>query len=137
MTFTGVAKDDKAPNTDHDLMRPDSLQADPAQEPISNGPEKIFPTIEANATPDISSSSPLVNETKDEEMPDADFSEKMESAKQRFMEFTKEYGVPQLEILYTKVIRGLISATGKDAKQDNRQFIVRYLFRFIEEADKF
>ncbi|KAF3336597.1 ATPase family AAA domain-containing protein [Carex littledalei] len=133
---SGAAKDDKAPNTDHDLMRPDSLQADPAQEPNSNGPEKISPTIEVNATPDISSSSPPGDETKDAEMPDADFSEKMESAKHHFMEFTEGYGVPQLEILYTKVIRGLISARGKDAKQDNRQFIVRYLFRFVEEADK-
>jgi ATPase family AAA domain-containing protein 2 len=96
-----------------------------------------------NATLDVVSSSPPSNGTgqgdgtEHEEMPDADFSDKMESIKQRFMERTREYGVPQLEILYTKVIRGLISARGRETRQDSRQFVVRYLFRFVEEADNF
>lgn len=136
MTLCGAAKDDKAPSTDQDPTRPNSLPAEPTHEPDSNGPE-ISPTIEVDEAPDSSSSSLPGNGTEDVEMPDADFSDKMESVKQRFMELTQEFGVPQLEILYTKVIRGLISARGREAKQDNRQFVVRYLFRFVEEAANF
>jgi hypothetical protein len=124
-------------------MRTDISQADPTHELDSNGPEKISPTIEVNATLDAGSISLPGNGTgqgegtEDEEMPDADFSDKMESVKQRFMELTQEYGMPQLEILYTKVIRGLISARGREAMQNSRQFVVRYLFSFVEEADNF
>ncbi|KAJ4779666.1 ATPase family AAA domain-containing protein [Rhynchospora pubera] len=131
LVMSGAAKDDKGPNTDPDLMRPDSTQAEPTEEPNSNGPENSL------SIPEVSSSSLPGNGTKDVEMFEADFTDKLESIKQRFMELTEEYGVPQLEILYTKVIRGLISAKNREARQDSKQFTVRYLFRFVEEANNF
>ena len=67
-----------------------------------------------------------------------DTPEQLEAVKQRFMELTVGYGVPQLERLYSRIMRGAIESTSKETtNEDHRRLVVRHLLAFVENSDNF
>ncbi|CAM8889457.1 unnamed protein product [Rhodiola kirilowii] len=67
---------------------------------------------------------------------DVELSTKVESIKQLLVERTENYGIPQLERLYTKIIKGVfeIVCTGIE---DPKLLILKYLRKFAEEEANF
>lgn len=65
---------------------------------------------------------------------DVDISGQVESIRQRLVERTDGYGVPQLERLYSRVIRGVITATAKH-NGDDKVSILRHLSKIVEDGN--
>lgn len=68
-------------------------------------------------------------------MSDGEFSGQVESVKQRLIECTKGYGVPQLERLYSRVMKGAVAIKG--IEEDHKAFILRFLLSFVEDEGNF
>lgn len=126
-----TARDGKSPG-DVDLSKPTSPEEAP-KGPHSNGPLKEADKAPAEAPPILPGSPPDPMETdngEDSAMPTSDDTlEQLEGLKQRFMELTVGYGVPQLERLYSRIMKGAIELTGKETNKDHRRLVVRHLLR--------
>ncbi|XP_072965752.1 ATPase family AAA domain-containing protein At1g05910 isoform X1 [Typha angustifolia] len=133
------AKDDKSA-TDLDLSKPNSSQAGVTQEPDSNGSSRQPENATNNELPEASevASSPLANnDSEDVVMANAEILEQIESVKLRLMDRTEGYGVPQLERLYTRIMKNVVAVRGKESGEDYKQSIVRHLLRFVEDDENF
>ncbi|PWA77815.1 AAA+ ATPase domain-containing protein [Artemisia annua] len=83
-------------------------------------------------------SSNEVSEPKSQDaiMSDAEIDSKIESAKKLLLERTTNYGVPQLERLYTRVVKGVFEL--KNVEQDNiKPQISDFLLKFAENEANF
>ncbi|XP_062173203.1 ATPase family AAA domain-containing protein At1g05910 isoform X2 [Alnus glutinosa] len=67
---------------------------------------------------------------------DVDISSQTESVKRLFMERTATYNIPQLERLYTRIMKGVFETKDK-VKDDLRPSILMYLEKFAEEEANF
>lgn len=67
-------------------------------------------------------------------MSDRELSEQVESVKQRLIERIKDNGVPQLERLYSRVMKGAVAIKGKE---DHKASILRFLLDFVEDEGNF
>ncbi|KAF7066608.1 hypothetical protein CFC21_072560 [Triticum aestivum] len=134
-----TARDGKSPG-DVDLSKPTSPEEAP-KGPHSNGPLKEADKAPDEAPPILPGSPPDPMETdngEDSAMPTSDDTlEQLEGLKQRFMELTVGYGVPQLERLYSRIMKGAIELTGKETNKDHRRLVVRHLSAFVENSDNF
>lgn len=70
-------------------------------------------------------------------MMDADISKQIESVKQQLMERTEGYGVPQLERLFTRVIKGVIAVDSSKDSEDRRILALEHLLKFVMDDDNF
>ncbi|CAL9098357.1 unnamed protein product [Musa textilis] len=134
----GSGRDERAP-VEPDSMRVSSypgLQDPPETNGSSGGPEDHSNT----GLPESSevASSPLVNEnTDDAVMTDADISKQIDSVKQHFMERTRDYGMPQLERLYARVIKGVMAIGSERREEDRRLLVLGHLLKFVEDDEIF
>lgn len=60
----------------------------------------------------------------------------VEAIKQRLVERTQEYSVPQLERLYTRMMQGAIATKGSQGLAD-RDSMLRFLLNFVEDEENF
>ncbi|XP_037442649.1 ATPase family AAA domain-containing protein At1g05910-like isoform X1 [Triticum dicoccoides] len=131
---------DGTSSDDVDLSKPTSPEEAP-KGPHSNGPLKEADKAPDEAPPILPGSPPDPMETdngEDSAMPTSDDTlEQLEGLKQRFMELTVGYGVPQLERLYSRIMKGAIELTGKETNKDHRRLVVRHLSAFVENSDNF
>ncbi|CAL5087363.1 unnamed protein product [Urochloa decumbens] len=141
MTKDVAARDDRSPE-DVDLSKPISPEEAP-KEPDSNGTLKETDNTPAEA-PEVPAppAPPEPMETDSSEVATTvttgdDLLGQLESLKQRFMELTAGYGVPQLERLYSRIMKGAIELTSKESNEDHRRLVVRYLLTFVENSDNF
>ncbi|KAF0914077.1 hypothetical protein E2562_026488 [Oryza meyeriana var. granulata] len=138
MIKESATRDEKSPG-DVDLSKPISPEEAP-KEPVSNGAlkEADNPPTEAPELPDAGPEPMVTDSGEDAAMPASDdIPEQLEVVKRRFMELTAGYGVPQLERLYTRVMKGMIELSGKESNEDHRRLVVRYLLTFVENSDNF
>ncbi|XP_062193339.1 ATPase family AAA domain-containing protein At1g05910-like isoform X1 [Phragmites australis] len=130
-----TSRDEKSPE-DEDLSKPTSPEEAP-KEPDSNGTLKETDTSAAEAP----EPPPEPMETDNGEIAITttgdDLLGQLDTVKQRFMELTAGYGVPQLERLYSRIMKGVIELTGKESNEDHRQLVIRYLLTFVENSDNF
>ncbi|KAK1632328.1 hypothetical protein QYE76_006643 [Lolium multiflorum] len=133
-----TARDERSPG-DVDLSKPTSPEEAP-EGPVSNGPlkEADKAPAEVPAVPG-SPPEPMVTDNGQEAtMPTSDDTpEQLEAVKQRFMELTVGYGVPQLERLYSRIMKGALELRGKETNEDHRRLVVRHLLSFVENGDNF
>jgi hypothetical protein len=133
-----TARDERSPG-DVDLSKPTSPEEAP-EGPVSNGPlkEADKAPAEVPAVPG-SPPEPMVTDNGQEAtMPTSDDTpEQLEAVKQRFMELTVGYGVPQLERLYSRIMKGALELRGKETNEDHRRLVVRHLLAFVENGDNF
>ncbi|RLN35577.1 hypothetical protein C2845_PM03G03100 [Panicum miliaceum] len=138
MTKDVAARDERSPE-DVDLSKPISPEEAP-KEPDSNGTLKEADNspVEAAEVP----ARPEPMETDSSEVATTvstgdDLLGQLETLKQRFMEHTAGYGVPQLERLYSRIMKGVIELTSKESNEDHRRLVVRYLLTFVENSGNF
>lgn len=67
---------------------------------------------------------------------DVDISSQVASVKQLFVERTATYNIPQLERLYTRIMKGVFETKDK-VKDDLRPSILMYLEKFAEDEANF
>ncbi|TVU08937.1 hypothetical protein EJB05_42385 [Eragrostis curvula] len=132
-----TGRDEKSPE-DVDLSKPTSPEEAP-KEPDSNGTLKENDNSPPEA-PEIPAP-PEPMETDNDVVATAttgdDFLGKLDAVKLRFMELTAGYGVPQLERLYSRIMKGALELTSKESNEDHRQLVVSYLLTFVENKDNF
>ncbi|XP_039133348.1 ATPase family AAA domain-containing protein At1g05910 isoform X1 [Dioscorea cayenensis subsp. rotundata] len=78
-----------------------------------------------------------ISTKEDVDMADAEISEQITSIKHRLMERAEGYGVPELERLYMRIVKGVIAVRSKEAEENHRLSILRYLLKFVEDDDNF
>jgi len=137
MTKDVAARDEKSPE-DVDLSKPTDPE-EAAKEPELNGTTK-----EANESPAEEPEVPTPEPMESDNVQVAttvatgdDLLGQLEALKQRFMELTAGYGVPQLERLYSRIMKGAIELTSKESNEDHRRLVVRYLLTFVENSNNF
>ncbi|XP_019253371.1 PREDICTED: ATPase family AAA domain-containing protein At1g05910 isoform X2 [Nicotiana attenuata] len=82
--------------------------------------------------PDTSGCTPL-----DVTMSDAEMSCKIESVKQQLVKRSKDYGIPQLERLYTRIMKGVFETKTAVTNEDLKTSILSFLLKFVEDESKF
>uniref|UniRef100_A0A804L5P2 Bromo domain-containing protein n=1 Tax=Musa acuminata subsp. malaccensis TaxID=214687 RepID=A0A804L5P2_MUSAM len=109
------------------------------QEPDRNGPWRQ-PENHTNRGPaevsEAAFSQPANENIDDATKADADISEQIDSVKKHLIERTEGYGVPQLERLYTRVMKGVMAA-GSQHREDSRQLVLGHLLKFVEDDKNF
>uniref|UniRef100_A0A0E0B5B0 Bromo domain-containing protein n=1 Tax=Oryza glumipatula TaxID=40148 RepID=A0A0E0B5B0_9ORYZ len=138
MVKESTTRDDKSLG-DVDLSKPISPEEAP-KEPDSNGvlKETDNPPTELPELPELNPEPMVTDNGENAAMPASDdIPEQLEVVKRRFMELTTGYGVPQLERLCTRVMKGIIELSGKESNEDHRRLVVRYLLTFVENSDNF
>ncbi|WVZ65547.1 hypothetical protein U9M48_014893 [Paspalum notatum var. saurae] len=136
MTKDVASRDERSPE-DVDLSKPTSPET--PEEPDSNGAIKEGNNSAAEA-PEVPSPEPMVTDNGEVAATMStgeDLLGQLEALKQRFMELTAGYGVPQLERLYSRIMKGVIELTSKESNEDHRTLVVRYLLTFVENSDNF
>jgi len=138
LTKDVAARDERSPE-DVDLSKPISPEEAP-KEPDSNGTLE-----EADNSPTEAAEIPARPEPMETDSSEVaatvstgdDLLGQLEALKQHFMEHTAGYGVPQLERLYSRIMKGVIELTSKESNEDHRRLVVRYLLTFVENSDNF
>lgn len=69
-------------------------------------------------------------------MLDSDVSDQVASVKQLFIERTDNYVIPQLERLYTRIIKGVFE-TRKGVEGNLKHSILSFLLKFAEDEANF
>lgn len=73
----------------------------------------------------------------DVEMSDGEISGKIASVKHIFVERTGDYGIPQLERLYTRILKGVFETKASLTGDDLKSSILSYLLKFAECVENF
>ncbi|CAA6668290.1 unnamed protein product [Spirodela intermedia] len=110
------------------------------EEPDLGSPEKPGNPQPAEAPkPSEASPPPRTSALRDVLMEDTtDISEQVNSLKKHMLEQIKDYGVPQFEKLYARVLKGVFSVRSHGAgEEDPRSSVLRYLREFADDSDNF
>lgn len=70
-------------------------------------------------------------------MSDNEITNQVESVKQRFVNRSVNFDIPQLERLYTRIMKGIFEIKDKGIEDDPRASILRYLLNFTEDEANF
>ncbi|KAK6914572.1 AAA ATPase, AAA+ lid domain [Dillenia turbinata] len=70
-------------------------------------------------------------------MIDIELANQVEFIKQRFVESTEGYGIPQLERLYTRLMKGIFETKNAASDDGLKSLLVKFLFRFAEDEGNF
>lgn len=70
-------------------------------------------------------------------MSEAEDTSKIEPLKKRLVERSKDYGIPQLERLYARVIKGVFDTKAGKSKDIVKDSILSYLSKFVEDEANF
>ncbi|KAJ6690982.1 AAA DOMAIN-CONTAINING [Salix koriyanagi] len=115
------AKLPEEPGTDD--MNPEFSSADDSRHETSGG--EASGHTEGSGSQDIT-------------MSDAEVSGHVERTKRLFVERTENYGIPQLERLYTRIMKGIFKTEDKEGVEDGpKHSILRFLVKFSENTANF
>ncbi|CBI36654.3 unnamed protein product, partial [Vitis vinifera] len=70
-------------------------------------------------------------------MSDVEILSQMESVKLLFVERTENYGIPQLERLYTRIMKGVFEAKDGGVGEDPKPSILKFLLKFANDEANF
>ncbi|KAL6970768.1 hypothetical protein U1Q18_030456 [Sarracenia purpurea var. burkii] len=111
--------------------QPKSSHESEADETNPQGPECLFADTHQLETPEATMGQDVI-------MSDSEISGKIVTVKSVFMEYTEDYGIPQLERLYTRVIKGVFETKASEPGDDDlRPSILSYLLKFGENMTNF
>lgn len=75
---------------------------------------------------------------RDITMLDGEFSRQVESVKQHFVKRSENYSIPQLERLYTRIMKGVFETKDKEMNDDDlKTSILGFLLKFVEDDANF
>ncbi|KAJ4844646.1 hypothetical protein Tsubulata_033637 [Turnera subulata] len=114
----------------------------PAEEPGSKdtNPEKPEPSSvngDHGEIPGAAGGHEEGSESMDATMSDAEISSHVEYVKRLCVERTEKYGVPQLERMYTRIMKGVFETKDKGVEDDPKCSILKFLVKFAEDKANF
>ncbi|KAK4413305.1 ATPase family AAA domain-containing protein [Sesamum alatum] len=120
---------DAEEGSEHDIVLPN-----PSEDAEVNITDEQIPEISAanSNQPGNSDSTP-----QDITMTDGEISSQVESIKQLLLEHSKDYGIPQLERLYARVMKGVFETKNKSKIEDLKASILSFLYEFAKDRSKF
>lgn len=69
---------------------------------------------------------------------DGEFSRQVESVKQHFVKRSEKYSIPQLEGLYTRIMKGVFETRNKGMNDDDlKTSVLGFLLKFVEDDANF
>lgn len=77
------------------------------------------------------------NSPDDVTMLDGEFSGEVESVKQLFVKRSENYSIPQLERLYTRIMKGVFETKNKGVSGDLKSSVLKFLLNFVEDDANF
>jgi hypothetical protein len=102
--------------------RPESSSADDSRHETSGG--EASGHAEASGSQDVT-------------MSEAEVSSHVDYIKRLFVGRTENYGIPLLERLYTRIMKGIFETKDKGVEDGPRYSILRFLVKFAEDAANF
>ncbi|KAG6509801.1 hypothetical protein ZIOFF_027807 [Zingiber officinale] len=142
-SFEAVKRQKKNPDNDHT-----GSEARTAPEPDSIKDSSHPQTEDQDASARVQLEDDMNNEQlevskvsttqpiADENIADANISEQLDTVKQRFMERTEGYGIPELEHLYTRAIKCATAVSSKHG-EGGKLLVLRHLLEFVEDDANF
>lgn len=70
-------------------------------------------------------------------MCDGEVAQQVETIKRLFVERSENYGIPQLERLYSRIMKGIFGNKEKGTEDDPKTSILRLLLTFAEDEENF
>ncbi|KAM7266296.1 hypothetical protein ACFE04_004193 [Oxalis oulophora] len=127
-----------ASGSEERLQRQESVPTKPSEELERNGsiPKRQESPALVDSREEHDSSTEASNH-KDVTMSDQEISEKVETINKRFVEHTQGYGIPQLERVYTRIMKGVFDARDKRVEDDPKLSILEFLLKFAENKANF
>uniref|UniRef100_A0A9I9D1Y9 Bromo domain-containing protein n=1 Tax=Cucumis melo TaxID=3656 RepID=A0A9I9D1Y9_CUCME len=77
------------------------------------------------------------NGSQDASVSDSYISNQVESVKNVLVERTVKYGIPELERLYTRIMKGVFKIKEKGGRDDPKHSILKFLLKFAEDGANF
>nr|XP_043627674.1 ATPase family AAA domain-containing protein At1g05910 [Erigeron canadensis] len=108
------------------------------QEPVVDDLNDPNPVRSPPGCIEVDTNPTEVSESKSQDviMPDVESDGKIDSAKKLLLERTSDYGIPQLERLYTRIVKGVFEL--KNVEQDNlKPLVSNFLLKFAETEANF
>ncbi|KAK4854921.1 hypothetical protein QYF36_002497 [Acer negundo] len=99
-------------------------------------PESSFNDGIQHETSKVSSPTDRIG-SQDVVMSDGEILHQVESIKRLLVERTENYGIPQLERLYTLIMKGIFETRDQGAEDDPKPSILRFLLKFAEDKANF
>lgn len=120
----------------------DSVQTKSPQEVEANDadperPEILSADCNRNDTSAEVSGISDVSGSQDAVMLDSEIISQVDSVKRLLVERTENFGIPQLERLYTRIIKVIFETKDKGVEDDPKPSILRYLTKFAEDMANF
>ncbi|KAJ0093084.1 hypothetical protein Patl1_26342 [Pistacia atlantica] len=131
-----------APIAEDRSRHQDSLQTKSPQEVEANDadperPEILSADCNRNDTSAEVSGITDVSGSQDVVMSDSEIISQVDSVKRLLVERTENFGIPQLERLYTRIVKGIFETKDKGVEDDPKPSILRYLTKFAEDNANF
>ncbi|BFG15735.1 hypothetical protein CerSpe_020090 [Prunus speciosa] len=113
----------------------DSILSKSSQEPETNetNPEVPESSHQHEISGEISGHNSQVIGSQDITMSDGEMTNQIESVRRLFVERTENYDIPQLERLYTRIMKGIFDIKHKGDIDGTKPSILRYLLKFAED----
>ncbi|XP_062107799.1 ATPase family AAA domain-containing protein At1g05910 isoform X2 [Humulus lupulus] len=70
-------------------------------------------------------------------MSDVEFANQVKSVKQSFVDRSENFNIPQLERLYTRIMKGIFEIKDKESRDNPKASIMRFLHKFAEDNANF
>ncbi|KAL0360102.1 UNVERIFIED_CONTAM: ATPase family AAA domain-containing protein [Sesamum radiatum] len=115
--------------SEHDIVPPN-----PSEDAEVNSTDEQIPEIPATNSNQTGNSDCT---PQDVTMTDGEISSQVESIKHLLLEHSKDYGIPQLERLYARVMKGVFETKSKARIEDLKASILSFLFEFAKDRSKF
>lgn len=133
-----VAHAEEASKT-QDMSQLKPTQESEVEDPDPRRLESSHTDTNAILNMDVVAKSVPVSKSRSQDvvMSDSDISNKVESIKRLFVERTDNYGVPQLELLYTRLMKGVFKTKASELVENLRSSILRYLLEFANDEANF
>ncbi|KAK3016139.1 hypothetical protein RJ639_007450, partial [Escallonia herrerae] len=129
-----TAEDEMTPLDPQEVVHPKTSQEPEGVDTSQRRPEGLLAEWSQLETSEEAS----LLRSEDVAMLDAESANKIESTKQLLVERTGGYGIPQLERLYTRVMKGVFETKNNELKrEDLKPSILSFLLKFAEDDANF
>lgn len=108
-----------------------------AVEDCTEPPTVEIPVSDEGDQPGNSNCDPTDCTPQDANMSDGETSNQVDSIKQLLVDRSKDYNLPQLERLYTSILKGVFETKNRCEVKDLKPSILRFLFEFAEDQSRF
>ncbi|KAL3845615.1 hypothetical protein ACJIZ3_003018 [Penstemon smallii] len=143
-SFETIKRPKKNNDSPHAVLVPeeespqDSIPPTPSEDAEPNDkdqqrPESSVPDGNQNASSDRDTGSM----SQDVTMTDAAILNQVDSIKQLLVERTKDYSIPQLERLYSRIMKGIFETQSRGKAEDLKSSILNFLLEFAQGQSKF